>query len=235
MTTYDPIERVRRARRQAATLAALLAFVGLLFVIGIVKVWTGRSGPPASNAAPSTVARRDGGPDLRWEPFRAGLDLPESLSAGPARKVDGRAEGFARSQLGAALAAVHLGHRIDPAAGPGVFEPTIREQVVGPDAGKLLEKTSASYEALRQQEGNKQSGEQAHLVAYKVESQSPDAATVAVISGYDDRPDLYSVRFDLRWIDNDWHLVAPNGGDISTLLTRIQALPVGAVALSRGT
>ena len=72
-------------------------------------------------------------------------------------------------------------------------------------------------------------------MAYKVESQSPDAATVAVISGYDDRPELYSVRFDLRWIDNDWHLVAPNGGDISTLLTRIQALPVGAVALSRGT
>ena len=126
-----------RARRQAATLTAVLAFVGLLLVIGIFKVWTGRSGPPVSNAAPSSSVRRDGGPDLRWEAFRPGHDLPESLSAGPARHTDGRAEGFARSQLGAALAAVHISHRIDPPR-TRVFEPTIREQVVGPDAGKLL-------------------------------------------------------------------------------------------------
>jgi len=56
---------------------------------------------------------------------------------------------------------------------------------------------------------------------------------VAVILGYPDRPDLYRLRLDVQWVDGDWHLVAPLGGDLNTLVTPLQALPAGAVALSR--
>jgi hypothetical protein len=236
VTTFDPLERVRRARRRAASVSALVAVAALLLSLVVLRVWLGRSGgPTAAPPSPSVVA--DGGPDLRWEPFRPGHDLPESLSAGPSRHVQGRVGGFARSSLGVALAAIHIGNRIDPSVGSTTFEPTIKEQVIGPGAEDLLERTSNAYEATRRQEG-KYPGEAleprpAHLVAYQVESYTPGAATVAVISGYPDRPEMYRLRLDLQWVDGDWHLVAPPGGDLSTLVTPIQALPAGAVALSR--
>ena len=151
VTTYDPIERVRRARREAATLGAPLAFVGLLLVIGIFRSGRALRTAGVQRGSSSWSAALRAGSALGGVP--PGHDLPESLSAGPAA-APRPGGGFARSQLGAALAAMHIGHRIDPASGPGVFEPTIREQFVGPDAGKLLEKTSASYEALRHQEDN---------------------------------------------------------------------------------
>jgi hypothetical protein len=235
VTTYDPLERVRKARRQAASVSALVVLAGVLVSIVVLRVWFSRdstAAPPTSSSVAS-----GSGPDLRWEPFRPGQDLPESLSAGPTKHVENRVGGFARNQLGAALAAIHLGARVDPAIGSTTFEPTIREQVVGTASEQLLENTKNTYEGARRRQG-KSPGEaldpgSAHLVAYKVESQSPDAATVAVISA--DGPELYSARFELHWVDDDWHLVAPPGGDYTSLFTRLPALPVGAVALSRGT
>jgi hypothetical protein len=234
VTTYDPIERVRRARRQAASLSALLAVAGLLVSIVVLRVWLGRE---TVAAPPSSSVVQDGGPDLRWAPFREGRDLPESLTAGPTRHVENRVGGFARTQLGAALAAIHLGHRIDPSVGSTTFEPTIREQVIGPAAEQLLETTENTYNEARQQQ-HKLPGEaldpgRFHLAGYKVEKHNPDDASVSVF--LTDDSELYSVRFDLHWVDDDWHLVAPAGGGYNSLITRIDALPVGAVALSRGT
>jgi len=179
VTTFDPQERVRRARRQAASVSALAAVVALLLSLVVLRVWIGRSGGPTA-APPSSSPVADGGPDLRWEPFRPGHDLPESLSAGPFRHVQGRVGGFARNSLGAALAAIHIGQRIDPSIGSTTFEPTIREQVVGPGTEDLLERTSNAYEATRREEG-KYPGEAleprpAQLVAYQVESYTPEAA-----------------------------------------------------------
>jgi hypothetical protein len=237
VTTYDPIERVRRARRQAATMAALVALAALLVSIVAVRLWTGR-GAADPGAAPSSPVANDGGPDLRWRTFRPGQDLPESLTAGPTRHVDGRVAGFTRSQLGAALATVHIAHRIDPTAGPSVFEPTIREQVVGVDAQRLAEQTSAAYEEGRRAQGKGLAEAldpgPAHLIAYKVETYSPDAANVSMITS-ENGTQFFSFRFDVRWTDDDWHLVAPTGGNLSTVLTRLEALPVGAITLARGT
>jgi hypothetical protein len=237
VTTYDPIERVRRARRQAATVAVLVAAGALLVVLVLGRLWVGRSGDPSA-AAPTAPVVDDGGPDLRWAAFRPAQDLPESKSAGPSRRLDGRVAGFTRTQLGATLAAIHISHRIDPTVGPGIFEPTITEQVIGGEAARLREIVSKSYEDGRAKQG-KGVGEPldagtARLAAYKVETYSPDTATVAVITAYEDRSQFFSYRLDLRWVEGDWHLVAPTGGDLNTTLTRLPALPPGAVALSKG-
>jgi hypothetical protein len=239
VTTYDPIERARRARRQAASVFALVALAAVLVMIAAFRIWTGGPGASAPGPAPTSTVANDGGPDLRWRPFLPGRDLPESITAGPMQHAaTGQAGGFARTQLGAALAAIHLGHRIDPAAGSKIFEPTIKEQVVGPYAGALLDKASERYESLQRQQ-RKLPGEPleqgpAQLVAYRVESHNPDAATVAMITGLKDNSKYFSYRLDLQWVDGDWHLVAPKDGDLSTVLTPLQALPSGAVALSRG-
>jgi hypothetical protein len=236
VTTYDPIERVRRARRQAATVVGIVALLLALLLVLVVRLWTGRT-TGAPDAAPGAIA--DTGPDLQWRPFRPGQDLPESRTAGPARHAEGRAAGFTRSQLGAALAAIHIGNRVDPTVGPTVFEPTIRQQVVGADVNRLAEQTSARYDQGRQEQG-KGPGEpldpgRARLAAFKVESYLPDSATVDMLTAYEDHSQYFSFRYEVRWVDDDWHLVAPADGDMTKVLTRLPALPSGAVALARGT
>jgi hypothetical protein len=237
VTTYDPIERVRRARRQAATIAGLVALMVALLLVLVVRLWTGRTTTPPD--ASSGVIASDGGPDLQWRSYRPGQDLPESRTAGPSRHVEGRVAGFAHSQLGAALAAIHIGTRVDPTAGPAVFEPTIHGQVVGTDVERLAEQTSARYDQGRQEQG-KGPGEpldpgKARLAAFKVESYLPDSATVDMITAYEDHSQYFSFRYEVRWVNDDWHLVAPPEGDMQKVLNRLPALPPGAVALSRGT
>jgi hypothetical protein len=236
VTTYDPIERVRQARRKAASGAGGAALVCAVILLVVIQLLTGRSGADAPGRAPAAPLAQDGA-DMHWQPLRAGQDLPESRTAGPARHVNGLVAGFERSPLGAALAAIHISHRLDASTGPGVFEPTIREQVVGPDADKLRETVSATYDNGRRKQG-KAPGEaldpgSARLVAYKVESYQPDVATVTVISAFDDPPPYFAFRFEVRWVEGDWRLVAPPNGEVQR--TELQALPAGAVALSRGT
>jgi hypothetical protein len=50
---------------------------------------------------------------------------------GPFHEFGGRAAGFSRDELGAALAATHLGPRITLAAGAGVVEATLAQQCWG--------------------------------------------------------------------------------------------------------
>lgn len=239
MTTYDPIERVRKARRQAASAAGVVVVACALLSLVAWRVWAGRSSGAPDQAAPAAFVD-DGGPDLRWWPFRPGQDLPVSASAGPSRQVDGRVAGFARTQLGAALATIHISSRIwDLAVGPDVFGPTIDQQVVGADAGELARQVADNYGQARQQQG-KNIGERldpgpARLAAYQINRYSPDNATVSVIYAKDETASAYSsFRFDVRWTDGDWHLVSPPAGNLASVYTQLPALPVGAIALLRG-
>jgi hypothetical protein len=236
MSRFDPYERARRARRLSASALALLVLVAVLGTVTVVRWWSQRSSSPVAEVNQQPIA--DQGPDFVWQPYTQGHDLPVSRASGPTRQTGGRAAGFARSELGAALAAIHLGQRIDPAAGPRVFEPTIKEQVIGPDAGTLKDRTTAIYEQERKAQ-DKAPNEPlnlggANVVGYHIDSYTPEAATVAVFTAYDDRSQLFSFRNDLRWSDGDWRLVAPTGGDVSTTLTRIPSYPPGTVVLSKG-
>jgi hypothetical protein len=236
VTTYDPIERVRQARRQAASAAGLVAAAFLVLVMLAALVWVRSRG---ETAAPTTAVRRTGGPDLTWQPYREGVDLPVSESGGPFRVLEGRAAGFSQSQLGAAMAAIHIGTRIEPTNGPRIFEGTIREQVVGTDAGLLRKHVNDIYQDQRIKQGKGLAEPLAPtapvLAAYKVESLAPDAASVSVFYQQQNLdPPYYSVRFDLRWVDGDWRMVAPQGGVFDGVLTRMTALPTGAVVLIRG-
>jgi hypothetical protein len=234
--TYDPFERARQARRQAASVAAVVG-IGLLAVIVVAGLLWTRRGVEAAN--PKTAVRQTGGPDLTWQPFRAGVDLPVSQSGGPFRQIEGLAAGFSQSQLGAAMAAIHIGTRIDATNGPRVFENTIREQVVGTDAGQLRKHVNDIYQDQRVKQGKGLAEPLAPtapvLYGYRVESLAPESASVSVFYQQQNLdPQYYSVRFDLRWVDSDWRLVAPPGGVFDGVLTRLTALPAGAVVLTRG-
>ncbi len=81
---------------------------------------------------------------LRWSDYH-GVKLPSSPAAGPRDTCGGLASGFADTPLGALLAALNIAVRANAQWGPGVFGPTIRDQVTGPDAAALLSGCQAAY------------------------------------------------------------------------------------------
>src|SRR5581483_11509220 len=137
-----------------------------------------------------------------------GIELPVSRFAGPRTTSNGRASGFQRSELGAALAAVHLTYRTIPEAGSDVFEPTIHEQVVGENAEKLLAYVQQQYESERAKQGVVAGRPLApgagRPVAYQVTNFDKDQAAVTLFAGFtSDATKFFAFALEVRWVDGD--------------------------------
>lgn len=245
MTIWDPFERARRARRQATAVAVVSVLALVVVVAGARWAFAALTGPDTDTAAGEPAsgapARRsdDGRPDLVWQQYRPGVDLPVSTSSGPAVEQDGRARGFAHTELGAALAAIHLTTRTDRAVGPAVFGPTIQEQVVGPDAPRFAQTVADDYEKERQRRAlpaGTPFNPERELSGYRVEQYSPEVARVVVYQAGQEgsAPLIFAFRFELRWVGDDWKLVAPAGGTLATALTRSSSIPPGSTVLTKG-
>ncbi|OLT31885.1 hypothetical protein BJF79_08820 [Actinomadura sp. CNU-125] len=136
---------------------------------------------------------------------------------GPRESGGGLAFGFARTPHGALLAAVHIVVRAHALWGPRVFEPTIRNQVIGPDVPTLLESTQASYESRR---GDRPFGAalgRAYVVleGFRWLGYSPRSASLDLVSagpGDSDVTVRAATRVQLRWENGDWRVLAPPGG-----------------------
>lgn len=233
----------RRARRRTRAVVAGLAAGLLVFgaaVAGLVVVLGPDGGGPAvsptspgqsaasSAEAPPPTASASGSAspsppadDMRWDTV-AGARVPVSRSAGPAHTADGRARGFARTPLGAVLAAVHISVRLSPQAGPTVFEPTLREQVVGAGAAALGEQLDEDYQQARAQLGLPYGQPAGRLYStsrgYRIEA-GADTATVRLLiegPGPSGGSVLIALVVTVQWVGGDWALVAPPGGDWST-------------------
>ncbi|MFI7025136.1 hypothetical protein ACIBMZ_20705 [Micromonospora sp. NPDC049900] len=161
--------------------------------------------------------------DLTWITV-AGLDLPVSAAAGPRNFAAGRARGFAQTPSGAVLAALHLLVRTSPQVGPRVWEPTLREQVVGPDVAAYIDAVTRNY-ALAQEQlqipyGDPLSPIYASIAGVRIDSYGPHAASMRLLI---EAPDGSSgvaraaTVVQVSWTGTDWSLIAPPRGDWSTV------------------
>ena len=232
----------RRPRlRLAITVPVALA---VLAMAGVGLFWAGRHTAPGAKAgsrrtaplrasriavARPTVEPVPGGPPqvprvdlagLGWSDFY-GVELPVSPSAGP-RYMHGRlARGFADTPLGALLAAVNIGVRANAQWGPGVFGPTIRDQVVsGPAATALLAGCEASYSqesrAAGVTAGQPLGPGYVTEEAFRWEAYSPADAAVDIVSagpGGQGVTVRAVTRIEVQWSGTDWQVIAPPGGD----------------------
>jgi hypothetical protein len=157
---------------------------------------------------------------LGWVDFY-GVELPVSTSAGPLHVRGGLAWGFADTPLGALLAAVNIGVRANAQWGPGIFGPTIRDQVVsGPAASALLAGCQASYDQASRAAGVA-SGHplgQAYVTeeAFRWVAYTPADATVDVVSAGPGQQGITVravTRIEVQWSGTDWQVIAPPGGD----------------------
>jgi hypothetical protein len=168
----------------------------LLLVLTCVGVWwaTARPGSITTTAQPD-VAMVD------WR----GIALPVSSSAGPTELTETRASGFARSPLGAAIAAAHLSVRVDPAAGPEVFEPVLADQVVG-HRNRLADAVRVQFEA------GPEEGAPGALLGWRLDgdpASSPVTTHLSVKHADGTRAD-YAIP--LAWVGGDWRIDAPSSG-----------------------
>jgi hypothetical protein len=175
-----------------------------------------RKTPVAQTAGQGETAPGVPHPDLaglKWADYR-GYELPVSSQAGPRDTAGGLASGYADSPLGALLAAVDIGARTSWQFGPGVYKPTVSEQVTGQFAAQMLTADNESY----QQGASQPQGVQgyARQVAYAYEGYTPADATVDVVTGAvgTGGAAVYVVtQVQVQWRDGDWRVVAPPGGD----------------------
>ncbi|MFC5001997.1 hypothetical protein ACFPIJ_29710 [Dactylosporangium cerinum] len=224
------------ARRRTRALVAAVAAVVLIVVavVGGLVATVGRRGnpapaPPSASTATAAQSAPQPGPTtpaaLEWVTV-AGAHLPAGAD-GPRDTSAGRARGFAHTPMGAVFAAAHISVRLSPQAGPAVFEPTLREQVVGPEANRLLAALEEEYQELRAQFGVA-AGEPvgqlySTVTGYRIGSALPDVIEVGLLiegpgqSG----PARVALSAQMRWVDGDWALQAPHGGDWNTAVVLV--------------
>ena len=171
-------------------------------------------GEAAASEEPAAVPPTSGDDitAVTWQ----GYSMPVSPSAGPTAMTDTRAAGFARTEVGAALAALHISVRMAPMTGPKVYRPTITDQVVGHDTGKQLAAVDAEYRRLAKVAGVSGGapviGATPPFTGYRVRDYSDTAATVdlVVTNPYKGTDLQYSIP--VRWTRGDWRVVyAPSG------------------------
>jgi hypothetical protein len=143
----------RAPRRALTALAVVLAMaaVGLAVMLAGCGRPGGGAAPGRAPAAPVTAPGASAPQlpqvslaGLRWGDYH-GVRLPSSAAAGPRETNGGLASGYADSPLGALPAALNIAVRANAQWGPGIFGPTIRDQVTGPDAAALLAGCQSAY------------------------------------------------------------------------------------------
>lgn len=258
MLTED--RQAQKAQRRAtAVVAGVVALLALVIVGAVVFVVRG-GGPGTSSARSPVIPPESRGGEVtstlpgrtdvltadtvRWSDFH-GISVPVA-AAGPTKVQGGRASGFAHTSAGAVLAAIHISYRSESSAGPLVFEPTIAEQVVGPDKGTFLSNREASYQTSKARYGvgpdgaitadyDKAQRERVRVWAYRVDSYDPANASVQLLSQFvavgGTTPSYVNFAVTVRWVDGDWRILAPFNGEWATGATSLPDVPRGYTVL----
>jgi hypothetical protein len=164
----------------------------------------------------------------------AGVDLPVSAQDGPRLRPAGLATGFSQTPAGAVLAAMHLVVCASPQVGPAVWEPTLREQVVGPDAAAFADTVRQDYEETRERlqipYGEPLGRIYGAIRGVRVDAYSPQAASLRLLI---EAPDgnggiaRAAAVVQVSWSGTDWQLIAPPRGSWASVRVLIPPTLVG--------
>ncbi len=216
-------ERKKPSKWLIAVLAIASAVIAAS-VVTLIRSGDGSAAAPARDETPDLSAnpvdpdRTDpnpSGPEWTTAEFQS-LALPVSKTGGPFDLSDGRARGFAHTELGAVAAAIHLPARVSGPAGPNIFEPSIAEQTTGPYKTDLAITQARIYESERLQYGvpyGDPTPMSATVEAYKIDRYRPAAAKITLLMR--GQGVVISSPVSLAWEGDEWKLIAPAAGSFS--------------------
>ena len=200
----------------------------------------GRPVKTAHAATPGRARIRAAGTGLHWTGFH-GIELPHSTEDGPRHARHGLAWGFSDTPGGALVAAINIGVRTAALWGPAIYEPTIRHQVMGPDAAALLAADAHNYAALRAaahiRPGRPAGRGYAAEAGFRFVGYAPANATVDVVTegpGTGGATVLVATRIEVIWQRGDWRVVAPAGGDWADSATTVSSMTGYTTFTNRG-
>lgn len=232
------------------------AALALVAIVGLVVVLLSGGGDKRNDGSPSRGKSQQAGNDAPAATLTAenvtfsdvyGAQIPSS-AAGPKETAGGRALGFDRSPAGAVLAAMHIFGRAETSPGPAVFEPTINEQIVGPDKEKLLANVQAAYAERAARDGIPPGGElplameegrtnRSGLWAYRVDTYDDSTAVVNLLLralvprttsyGY------FNFALTVKWVEGDWRLVAPLDGTFAGVGRQLSEVPASYAVIGK--
>lgn len=146
------------------------------------------------------------------------VDVPGGVAAsspthGPALVRDGRASGFRRDELGAALAATHLAPRVSTTADPEVAAATLTEQCWG-DLGVARARLAAAQPGPDAPPRVSSTPQALHyrLVAGDPDGEDGAAVVVSLLAATEQAKvagGLSRTDLTLRWTGGDWRLRVP--------------------------
>ncbi len=160
--------------------------------------------------APTASTTADESTTVPWN----GMSLPTGPD-GPSDPAGAVAEGFAHTELGAAMAAAHLSVRIDPYAGPASFEPTITTQTHGGDPRALLAATHDRYTAL-DGDGGPIPTTTGQITGWRIDGWTPDTPTTVHLRVAGPAGAATDYGIAVVWVDGDYALVDPTRDDTFT-------------------
>lgn len=193
-------------RRPRAPL--VIGIVVVVVAAAVVAFVLGRhqSAPPVATPAPTTPHTAPGGNGVTWSNV-ADTIVPISSTAGPHVVHDGLASGYARTTLGAVIAAINISSRLTSEAGPIVYTAVANQQCYGgvQDMITAIQNSASSSSdssALptaywyRIVNGSAESG----VLVLAIAAQTPQSQS---LGGY--------VQYDrtVQWQSGDWRLQVP--------------------------
>ena len=222
-----------------AAVAAVLAATAAVLTHGGESHGDGSAGSPsAAHAAPPSPGALEEAAGVSWTEVQ-GVHVPSSPTAGPMLQDGALATGFADSDLGAALAAIHIVYRASPAPGPAVFREALERQVVGPGKAPLMQAVEADYEHSRFASGLPAGSPlgkgSATFTGYTVTAMPGGDRHVQVTEQAPDSNGVqqtFSLDVVVTRVDGDWRVIAPSRGTWVQAITRIDAVPAGLTPFS---
>lgn len=238
--------RVRRRRSRPGTVLVTVVLtavlVGGVAVTHHVMAPKPAPAPSSTPAAPALVP--SGGGRVDWQ-LMQGVWFPTSTLDGPTRSDRITVSGFSATNLGAALAAVHIVYRASAAPGPAVFTAALHEQVTGPAAATLTTTVQADYERAREgaglSDGTALGDGSATFLGYRVTPLSNGNRAVRVVEqARDETGDARLTAFDVVLTygtttvgsSADWKVVAPTHGTWASAFTQLPQVPADLVRFS---
>ncbi len=191
--------------------------VGVVIAAAAAITLTSGGGQQAPVAEPAPAVSEPSVGPVTMTVWR-GIGLPVSATAGPRDQGDA-VGGFEQSTLGAAIAAAHLSVRLDPAAGPAVFNPVIDTHVVG-DVERLRTSVARQYDAEAQAAGvaggSPLATSPGSILAYRLDGDPAQGAVTAHLLVAADGSEA-DFGVPLRWEDGDWRVAATDEGPFFTV------------------